>query len=150
METTFYVGLVLFFLFGPWILVWRMHRGRELDREEDQSRWRQLTSRVLALELALKELRDRIASSARSEPARRESAVEEPAVALGVPAKPVTGEPTPLPVVAKASIGGKPVEAPVIPPPSIFATAPAPTRPPSFAKPLLNQVGGKLSPSLAQ
>src|SRR6266699_1324712 len=61
MEIVFYAGLLLFVLFGPWILVWRMNRGRKQNREEDQSRLRELTNRVLALELGLKELRGRAA-----------------------------------------------------------------------------------------
>ena len=63
MDIVFYVSVLLFVLIGPWILVWRMNRGRKQNREEDQSRWRELTNRVLALELALKQLRDHAAKA---------------------------------------------------------------------------------------
>ena len=57
MEVVFYIGIALFILFGPWILVWRVHSRRESDRLEDQSRWADLTARVHSLERELKELR---------------------------------------------------------------------------------------------
>src|SRR2546429_5198266 len=72
MEIVFYAGLLLFVLFGPWILVWRMNRGRKQNREEDQSRLRELTNRVLALELGLKELRGRAAPPLRPNPVTKE------------------------------------------------------------------------------
>src|SRR5437660_10212908 len=77
MEIVFYAGLLLFVLFGPWILVWRMNRGRKQNREEDQSRLRELINRVLALELGLKELRGRAAPPLRPNPVTKEAPVPE-------------------------------------------------------------------------
>ena len=44
MEVLFYIGIALFVLFGPWILLWRVNRRRKSDRLEDQSRWADLTA----------------------------------------------------------------------------------------------------------
>lgn len=49
MEVVFYIGIALFVLFGPWILLWRVNRRRKSDRLEDQSRWADLTARLYAL-----------------------------------------------------------------------------------------------------
>ena len=35
MEVIFYVGIVLFVLFGPWLLLWRVNARRKSDRLED-------------------------------------------------------------------------------------------------------------------
>src|SRR5260370_3664309 len=78
MDIVFYVSVLLFVLIGPWILVWRMNRGRKQNREEDQLRWRELTNRVLALELALKELRGRAAPPPEPKPVAKEAPVAEP------------------------------------------------------------------------
>src|SRR2546429_6337681 len=54
MEIVFYAGLLLFVLFGPWILVWRMNGGRKHNRAESQSRYCELPNRVHARELGVK------------------------------------------------------------------------------------------------
>jgi len=111
MDIIFYVSLLLFVLFGPWILVWRMNRGRKQNREEDQSRWLELTSRVLALELALKELRDRAAPPPRPTPVAKEVPVVEqrPTPPSAAPAQPA----------AEDRVSPSPVQQPATPPPSI-------------------------------
>src|SRR5262249_49001986 len=53
-EIIFFGGLILFFLFGPWVLVWVGHRRRKREREEDRQRWGELTRRVYALEETVK------------------------------------------------------------------------------------------------
>ena len=50
MDFVFYIGIVLFFLFGPWILLWRVNSRRNSDRLEDQSRWADISSRIHGLE----------------------------------------------------------------------------------------------------
>ncbi len=52
----FYGAIVLFVLFGPWVLVWRGRLKRKQERTEDQERWRYLSDRVLGLEAAVHEL----------------------------------------------------------------------------------------------
>jgi uncharacterized membrane protein len=126
MEIPFYVGLLLFVLFGPWILVWRTNHRRKQDREEDQSRLRELTNRVLTLELelALGELRGRAASIPKSEPVAKEAPVAEflstpPLAAPALPAKLAATEPTASLPAAQAPVSPRPTQQPVAPPPSI-------------------------------
>ena len=57
MEIVFYIGIVLFFLFGPWVLMARVNSRRKRERVEDQSRWSEITARVYGLERELRELR---------------------------------------------------------------------------------------------
>jgi uncharacterized membrane protein len=142
MEIPFYAGLLLFVLFGPWILVWRTNRRRKQDREEDQSRLRELTNRVLTLELALKEFRGRAAPPPRAQPVAKEAPVAEPSstppsAAPVRPAKPAAPEPTPSLPAAEARVSPNPVQQPATPPPPIaLRTA--------------SHATGRLSPSLAQ
>jgi len=49
-SALFAVGLVLFILVGPWILLWRSSLKRKRERQEDQQRWDDLTNRVFVLE----------------------------------------------------------------------------------------------------
>lgn len=49
-------GIVLFVLFGPWVLVWRVNVRRKREREEDQGQWRELASRISALEHTVQKL----------------------------------------------------------------------------------------------
>jgi Predicted membrane protein (DUF2339) len=53
-EIIFFGGLILFFLFGPWVVVWVGRRRRKREREEDRQRWGELTRRVYALEEAVR------------------------------------------------------------------------------------------------
>src|SRR5215470_14086171 len=52
----FFGGTVLLVLLGPWLLLWRVHSRRKRDREEDLQRCQELTSRIYALEQAVKAL----------------------------------------------------------------------------------------------
>ena len=54
-EAFLFGGLVLFIVFGPWILVWTGRRRRIRERAEDQARWSELTHRVYALEEAVRQ-----------------------------------------------------------------------------------------------
>jgi hypothetical protein len=49
----FAVGIVLLVLFGPWVLLLRVNSARKRERDEDQQRWRELTSRIFTLENAV-------------------------------------------------------------------------------------------------
>ena len=56
------VVVVLLVLLGPWILVWRSSSRRKRDRAEDQERWRELTSRIFALEQSFRALQSQLSS----------------------------------------------------------------------------------------
>src|ERR1700733_14021815 len=49
-------GIVLLVLFGPWLLLWRANSARKRERDEDGQRWRELTSRIYALENAVEKM----------------------------------------------------------------------------------------------
>jgi uncharacterized membrane protein len=49
-------GIVLLVLFGPWLLLWRANSARKRERVEDGQRWRELTSRIYALENAVEKM----------------------------------------------------------------------------------------------
>ena len=138
MEIVFYAGLLLFVLFGPWILVWRMNRGRKQNREEDQSRLRELTNRVLALELGLKELRGRAAPPLRPNPVTKEAPVPE------LPTPPPAAPEGPAQLAAGPPLSPNPVQQPTTPPPLISSSGAASIRPPS------SRTTSQLPPSLAQ
>src|SRR5712672_2683130 len=127
MDIVFYVSVLLFVLIGPWILVWRMNRGRKQNREEDQSRWRELTNRVLALELALKQLRDHAAPLPSLKPDPKEAPVAERPAPPARPAQP--GAPAPL--------GPNPAKQPATPTPSMAVRS-------------VSYASSQLSPSLSQ
>ena len=96
------VGFVLLVLFGPWVLALRANSARRREREEDQARWRELTSRIFTLENAVEALQARRADPAaksvepgkaeRPEPARYEA----PAFSIEQPVRPGV-EPIPDP-----------------------------------------------------
>jgi uncharacterized membrane protein len=155
MEIVFYVGVLLFVLFGPWILVWRVNRGRKRDREEDQSRWGELSRRVLALEQAVKELRGPKAPPTRPEPVRREAPEEarqapSPVAPGPSAAGPPATESTPLMAGTRAGSVRRLGEVPATLPGSTSAPARASASSPLFAKTPLSHATDKLSPSLAQ
>jgi len=54
--------IVLLVLLGPWFLVWRSSSRRKREREEDQERWRELTSRTYALEQTVQALQSQHSS----------------------------------------------------------------------------------------
>jgi uncharacterized membrane protein len=55
-SIVFIGGILLFVLFGPWILLWRTNVKRRREREEDQRQWRDLNSRFSALEITVQKL----------------------------------------------------------------------------------------------
>ncbi len=57
-------GIVLVVLLGPWVLVWRANSRRRRERDEDQERWRELTSRAYALEQTVRALQARTSPAA--------------------------------------------------------------------------------------
>jgi hypothetical protein len=69
-EIVFISAIVLFVLFGPWVLVWRGRVKRKQERADDQERWRYLSDRVLELEGAVRELKSAARSSVAEAPAR--------------------------------------------------------------------------------
>ncbi|HTR25914.1 MAG TPA: DUF2339 domain-containing protein [Terriglobales bacterium] len=73
----FAIGLVCFVLFGPWILLARTNSRRRREREEDQGRWRELTSRIFTLENAVEVLRAQRATAAEKEAPAKTSPVRE-------------------------------------------------------------------------
>jgi uncharacterized membrane protein len=122
-----YLILVLSILVGPWILVWRMSRGRKRDREEDLARWRELSQRVLALNNTVKDLQTSSTTIAVPPLEAR------PPVAPSAPAPPVISamppilQPQPaLPTDASLTSPLPPAEPPPIPP------TPPSIRPPTF------------------
>ncbi len=145
MEVIFYIGIVLFVLFGPWVLLWRVNARRKRERLEDQSRWADTTARIHGLERELRELRG-LRSTPVAEPVpRREEAAGTPTTPAPppVPAKPIAPAPSPLQENAQAWVTGRPAQTPpatatssapsastvAAPPvkPPISAPAPAPT-----------------------
>jgi hypothetical protein len=55
----FIVAIGLLVLLGPWLPVWRISSRRKHEREEEQARQRELTSRVYALEQTMRALQAR-------------------------------------------------------------------------------------------
>src|SRR5215470_9703586 len=84
MDTFFevmpYLLVVLFVLFGPWIWVWRINVRRRREREEDQSRWSDLTSRVYAIETAVKSLREKTAEALQPKAEKQRPPQTEPSI----------------------------------------------------------------------
>jgi len=145
MEIVFYIGFVLFVLFGPWVLLWRVNSRRRSERLEDQSQWADIRARVYALELTLQELRNQRKDAVPKESARTEAerVVQAPPSAAQpatvVAAAPTTVETASSQSVAEAWVMRRPIEIPPLspapalstPPPSEPTTAPPP--PSAFA-----------------
>src|SRR4051812_32604958 len=123
MEIVFYIGIVLFVLFGPWILLWRVNSRRKSDRLEDQSRWAEVTSRIHALERELKELRSQ--GSTQTPQVRQQEVTAPPPASTPPPQRMPVAPAVPQSssqAAAEAWVTGKGVEVPrVLPSP----TAPA-------------------------
>jgi len=140
--------IVVLVLLGPWALVWRVSSRRKHEREEDQDRWRELTSRTYALEQTVRALQAQRSSPAAEEAKSKtsESPVAttyaspfpSPSIVSPPPAPPVV-EPCPSVRVAERWVTQKTIEPTT--PYSLTAdqsTSPAstpvtPLRPPSFA-----------------
>jgi uncharacterized membrane protein len=141
-------AVVLLVLLGPWVLAWRVNSRRKREREEDQDRWRELTSRTYALEQTVRALQAQRSSPAAEEAKSKtsESPVAttyaspfpSPSIVSPPPAPPVV-EPSPSVRVAERWVTQKTIE-PATPYSSTAdqSTSPAPTpvtplRPPSSA-----------------
>jgi uncharacterized membrane protein len=102
-EIAFYGAVVLFVLFGPWVLVWRGRRRRKQEREEDLERWRYLSDRVLELEGAVGDLKStRAATPAEPRTQAKPVTVPKPVVE---PTRPLVSEPiVSAPAVSASSV----------------------------------------------
>ena len=120
MDVIFYIGIVLFFLFGPWILMALTNSRRKRERLEDQSRWADLTARVHAMEREVRELRQHGSTTATQETPPKEAATETPPTTLAVP--PPSKVPEPSVAAAEAWVTRRPDIAPAEIP-SVYRTA---------------------------
>ena len=106
-EIVFIGAVVLFVLFGPWVLVWRGRLKRKQERAEDQERWRYLGDRVLELEAAVRELKSARSSvpeapaKSAAPPQRVPDAVRPPAPGRVIPQP---GESAPSSPVTSAEV----------------------------------------------
>ncbi len=124
-------AVVLFVLLGPWVLVWWVNSRRKREREEDQSKWRELTSRTYALEQTVRALQVQRSSPAPEE-AKPKTSESPVATTYASPLRsPTVVSPPSAPPVVEPDPSAPPVSTPV-----------TPLRPPSFATP-------KSAPSLA-
>ena len=94
-------GIVLFVLFGPWVLVWRVNVRRKRELEEDQRLRRDLTSRISALEQSVQRL-----EAQRPAPMPQEATpqtYERPVVVprAPIPSSPTVPAPAPPPLVVE-------------------------------------------------
>jgi type II secretory pathway component PulM len=67
MDFVFVGGIVLLVLLGPWVLVWRISSRRKRERDEDNERWQELSSRTYALEQTVRALQAQRPGSAAEE-----------------------------------------------------------------------------------
>jgi hypothetical protein len=126
----FFVGLILFILVGPWILLIRSRIRQKSERAETQDQLSRLTERVFTLETAVRELKRPAAAQAPAVAATPEKIKPAP-----TPEPPARKAPEPLPssarVTAKAWVT-KTTPEPVQPPPvTRVQPRPTPTTPPA-------------------
>jgi len=67
MDFVFVGGIVLLVLLGPWVLVWRISSRRKRERDEDNERWQELSSRTYTLEQTVRTLQAQRPGSAAEE-----------------------------------------------------------------------------------
>ena len=101
-EIVFFGAVVLFVLFGPWVLVWRGRLKRKQERAEDQERWRYLSDRVLGLEAAVHELKSARAAPSSAPDMAKPVRPAEPITPTQPIAEPI-GPPASEPVIAKSA-----------------------------------------------
>lgn len=139
MEIIFYIGIVLFVLFGPWVLLWRVNSRRKNDRLEDQLRWTDLTARIYTLERELKQLRS-VQPPTAAQPAPQKE--QGPTASTPPPPKvaplPATPPTPPAQATAEAWVTRKPVETPRVSLTPAVPAASVTTQPPA-ASPILAQ-----------
>src|ERR1700722_11047678 len=113
MEIVFIIGIALFILFGPWVLLWRFSVRRKSDRLDDQSRWSDLSARVSGLEHELRQLRGHEATAAARPVVEKHTVAEAQTTAsappIAVPPAPVDAAPAEVRVAA-----GFPEEEPTV------------------------------------
>jgi len=151
MDIVFYIGIALFVLFGPWVLLWRTNARRKSERLEDQSRWGDLTARVYGLERELRELRSQGQGSASTaQPAGRTESVAAAQTPVAPPAtEPVVPAPSTARVSAEAWIKGEAIPAPTTPPdPASTAASQPPSPVASAATPAPTFAAAETGPSL--
>ena len=139
----FVIGLGLFILVGPWVLVAKGRGKRKREREEDQQRWAELTQRVHGLEQSLQKLASSeaahpVQANVDTSPQVRETAAPPPP-AYEEPAyrpteRPPAAEPIPSEEVTEESIEAE--AAPALPAESI----------PSFSEPPFAQTSEAAPP----
>src|SRR5262249_48549178 len=138
-------GLILFVLFGPWVLVWAGHRRRKREREEDRQRLGNLTSRVYALEQTILTTGEASTSTTTAKPGTP-VIVSEPRHPIETPArKPSVPSPTPEEGVAEAWVRKAPIASP---PAEAFPTNKLPLQEPELAPPPPQSVPVEPVPSL--
>lgn len=93
-------GILLLVLLGPWVLVWRVNAGRRRERDEDQSRFRELTSRIFVLENAVQRLQSQRSVTATEQTAPAASAKSSAPLAEAPHSapSPVVISPPPVPI----------------------------------------------------
>ena len=124
-EIVFIVGLVGLIIFGPWILLWVVHRRRKADHQEMEDRWRDLSRRVDLLSWTLEKLKS---PAAPPEPKAATAAalnVEPPSQPVRPP-QPRLPEIPPSQVVATAWVKGEPPAVPERAPVQVQDEAPVP------------------------
>ena len=109
-DLVFGGGIVLLVLIGPWLLVWWVNSRRKRERGEDQERWRELTSRIYALEEAVRGFQAQVSN--RSSPTAEYAtpkATETPVATPYAPSPlPPVASPPPPPLVVE--INAEPAE----------------------------------------
>lgn len=145
MEIVFYVAIVLFVLFGPWVLALRVNSRRKSEHLENQLRWSDLTGRLSTLEREIREIRRQAASggSAVAQKTVAETPVAAPQPpASAVPSKSSTPATSTSEIAAEEwikqrlteSISSASVSTPPVPS-QINQPSPSSPNPPSFANP---------------
>ncbi len=119
-EILFYGGIVGVVLFSPWVFLWRSHRKRVRQREEDEARWGQLTERIYTLEQTVQQLRETPAPAEASKVEATPIAAPPPAIK-----EPVAPEPTSV-QAAKEWVKSVPPGLPIPPPPTPTPVSPRP------------------------
>ena len=106
-QVFFFGGLLIFVLFGPWVLLWRSRIRQKHERAEDQDNLERLKSRTFELEGAVRELKRALQASATQTPSQRqaENAAVTPPASINKVAEP---EPPSARVAAEAWVSQTP------------------------------------------
>jgi uncharacterized membrane protein len=113
-EVIFYIGIALFILFGPWVLVWRVNSRRKRERLEDQARWSDVTARVYTLEHEIQQLRSQGSAGPAPQTDPRKRDIEEvPSTVSAPPMPPQPAAPVPASPPTEAWVTRKADTAPL-------------------------------------